>query len=207
VGRDAGPGGGRDAGRRGGLLLDERRRDLADADAVAEQRADHDRAVEQRRCLAEPVAGGGQGGSAAEAPFTKQGAEVFVRSYYLTLNAVIAAFPGTGEAWSLAHALSLYGVKGCECRYTQAFFVKHVHAGDRFIGEGYRIVSMRTVSAAGDSAVVTSTFSLSRVVTRNVAGRVVDVQDRIDRETDTFVVTHAGGSWRMTRQLIGKSDD
>ncbi|MFL6137459.1 MAG: hypothetical protein ACJ74O_06630 [Frankiaceae bacterium] len=134
-------------------------------------------------------------GPPPKTPFTKQGAEVFVRSYYLTANQAL----NTGRT----AVLRRYTRAGCECRSQIALIDRVAKKREHFEGDGYKLQALTVAKPIGNAAVATVTFSLRSMPLVDQSGHRVDKLTDVKRQTDQLFLRYLQGRWFVERVFFG----
>jgi hypothetical protein len=136
-------------------------------------------------------------GPPPKTPFTKKGAELFVRDYYATTSDALR----TADATDLRH----YIRRGCECSYQVSLLDKLHKRHQHFVGRGYVLHRVRILDKVGNSAVVAVTFSLRRMPLVDRDGDRVDQLTDTRLQTDQLVLRYLAQRWFVERVFFGRA--
>jgi hypothetical protein len=134
-------------------------------------------------------------GPPPKTPFTKEGAELFVRAYYATASRALVS--------GMTTDLRQYEGDACQC-LGLADWIDGFHAkGEHFKGMGYQIHQIEQRESAGNSAVVAATWSMAHMPFVNRSGRQVDRSTAVHRQTDLLILYYVGRDWKIGKIIAG----
>ena len=135
-------------------------------------------------------------GPPPKTPFTRAGAELFVRDYYATASEALR----TGDARDLQN----YVRAGCECAY-QVQLLKRIHRKhEHFSGHGYVLHKVILKRMAGNAAVMRVSFSLRSMPLLDRTGRRVDRLTDVRLQTDELLLRYLSRHWAVERVFFGR---
>jgi hypothetical protein len=135
-------------------------------------------------------------GPPPKTPFTKQGAELFIRDYYATSTRALL----TARTADLVQYIRTQCTCRSEVATLRAFAEKHEH----FVGHGFVVKSVRTVTLAGNAAVVAAIYSLRAMPLVDSSGRHVDRLTDVKRQKDQMLLRYINGRWAIERIFYGR---
>jgi hypothetical protein len=134
-------------------------------------------------------------GPPPKTPFTKQGAEIFASSYYLTANQAMA----TGKVADL----TAYSLPSCPCRRFAREIADFARKGEHIEARGYRLKRVASSALLGNVVPVAVTFSLDNLRVYDSQGRLVDGTTPIRSKTNTLLLFRRGDRWTIERIIGG----
>lgn len=135
-------------------------------------------------------------GPPPKTPFTRDGAEQFVRAYYLTATQALLT--------AKTDDLRRYTRAGCECRHQIALIDQVASKGEHFIGRGYQLRQLHVQSPLGNATVARVTFALRAMPLVDARGRKVDQLTDVAQQTDELFLRYLNQRWYVERVFFGR---